>query len=250
VAFTPDSCGGCYTVYAHSNHTLYRINLATRGLEVLGPFHAPIVGTAEDVITDLAVAPDNTIWVVSHTTLYTADPVDGHVTKVSSLGDCGQDNVALSFMPDGALYVADFKGAFCRIDYTQSPPVVTSLGNLAGGYAVSGDLVAVSDGTLFATAYLLSDAAGSGTQLNNVVVKIDPATRAVTRLGYSGFQRLYGVAFAQGKIFAFTHDGSGKVITVDPLTGVGTLFNTFKDPVTNTNISFAGAGVNSLVQIN
>jgi len=238
---------GCYTVYAHSNHTLYRINLATKALEVVGAFHAPNVGTSEDVMTDLAVSPDNTIWVVSHTTLYQADPLDGHVTRVSDLGDCGQDNVALSFMPDGTLYVADFKGAFCRIDYAVSPPTVTSLGSLGGNYAVSGDLVTVSDGTMFASAYLLSDASGTGTQNDNVIVKINPLTREVTRVGATGFPRLYGVSYALGKIFAFTHDGTGRVVTIDPATGVGTLFNTFTDPVTNTKISFAGAGVNALV---
>lgn len=50
---------------------------------------------------------------------------------------------------------------------------------------------------------------------------------------------------------ATLHDGSGgtngRVVTIDPTTGVGTLFNTFTDPVTNTKISFAGAGVNALV---
>lgn len=239
---------GCFTVFAHSNHTLYRINLATKALEVVGPFNAPNVGTAEDVMTDLAVSPDNTVWVVSHTTLYKADPFDGHVTRVSALGDCGQDNVALSFTPDGALYVADFKGAFCRIDSTSQNPTVTSLGLLPNNYGVSGDLVTVGDGTMFASAYLLSDASGTGTQNDNVIVKLNPLTREVTRLGASGFPRLYGLSYAQGKIFGFTHDGSGRVVTIDPVTGVGTLFNTFTDPTTGSKISFAGAGVNTLVR--
>jgi hypothetical protein len=239
--------GGCYTVYAHSNHTLYSINLLTKALVVVGPFNAPNVGSSEDTMTDLAVAPDGVIWVVSHTAIYTADPGDGHVTRVGTLSDCGQDNVALTFTPDGTLYVADYKGAFCRIDYSVSPPVVTSLGALSGGWAISGDLVAVGDGTMYGSAYLLADAAGTGTQANNVIVKVDPATRAVTRLGASGYAKLFGVAYAQGKIFGFTHDGSGKVVTLDPHTGAGTLFNTFKDPGTNTPISFAGAGVNALV---
>ena len=55
------------------------------------------------------------------------------------------------------------------------------------------------------------------------------------------------VAFALGKVFGFTHDGTGRVLTVDPTTGVGTLFNTFTDPTSHMPISFAGAGVNALV---
>jgi hypothetical protein len=118
---------------------------------------------------------------------------------------------------------------------------------LSGGYAISGDLVAVDDGTMFGSAYLLADAANTGTQANNTIVKVDPATRTVTPIGPSGFPKLFGLSYALGQIFGFTHDGTGRVVTIDPHTGVGTVFNTFKDPATNTNISFAGAGVNSLV---
>ena len=50
-----------------------------------------------------------------------------------------------------------------------------------------------------------------------------------------------------GQVFGFTHDGSGDVVTIDPKTGKGTLFNSFKDPSTNMGISFAGAGVNPMV---
>ena len=80
-----------------------------------------------------------------------------------------------------------------------------------------------------------------------MLVKINPATAAVTKVGAIGYPRLYGVAYALGQVFGFTHDGTGRVITIDPQTGVGTIFNTFKDPTTNTLIKFAGAGVNALV---
>jgi hypothetical protein len=227
-----------YPVYAHSDHTLYSITLSTKALVVIGSF-----GTT-DVITDLAVAPDGTIYVVSHTTLYTADPHDGHVTKIGTLSDCGQDNVALSFLPDARLFVADYKGQFCQIDYSVSPPTVTPVAKLSANMAVSGDLVAVKDGTLYASAYDLSN---SSTQTDNVLVKINPDTASVTMVGASGYPKLFGVAFSLGKVFGFTHDGTGRVVTIDPATGQGTLFNTFMDPSTGQPISFAGAGVNALV---
>jgi len=66
---TNDGCGGlpnCYSVYAHSDDTLYVIDLMTKQLQTVGPFNAPAVGggsgSGKDVITDLAVAPDGTIW--------------------------------------------------------------------------------------------------------------------------------------------------------------------------------------------
>jgi len=244
---------GCYTVYAHGDHTLYRIDLQSKRLETVGPFNAPnvLVGSKmeEDVITDLAVAPDDTIWVISNTAIYTASPTDGHVTRRGNLAACGQAGVALTFTPDGKLYTADFKGAFCRIDTSASPPTVTPVASLGSGMAVSGDLVAVADGTMYATAYRLSDASNTGTQLKNLLVKVNPATAAVTTMGSTGYPKLFGVAFAMGQVFGFTHDGTGEVITINPTTGVGTLFNSFPDPASTMGdgIRFAGAGVNSMV---
>jgi hypothetical protein len=115
--------------------------------------------------------------------------------------------------------------------------------------ALSGDFVAVSNGTVFGTAYKKTDSANMGTQLDNVLVKLDIATGAVTQIGATGYPKLFGVAFAANQVFGFTHDGTGHVVTIDPGTGAGTLFGTFMDPVTNKGISFAGAGVSSLVPI-
>ena len=250
-AFTGDlsstGCGGAcaYTVYAHSDHVLYTIDVSTKMLVRVGPFLAPKAGTSEDVITDLAVAPDDTIYAVSHTKLYTASPTDGHVTSVGSVTACGMDSVALTTTPDGNLFAADYKGAFCRIDLSTSPPTVKQLGTLGGGYAIAGDLVAVADGTMYGSAYKPAD---SSTANDNLLVKIDPATGAVVATqGPTHYPQLYGVAYAMGQVFGFTHDGSGDVVIIDPQTGSGSLFNTFLDPATQKGISFAGAGVNSMV---
>jgi hypothetical protein len=124
---------------------------------------------------------------------------------------------------------------------------VTPVAKLGSAMAISGDLVAVGDGTLYGSAYLLADSSGQGTQANNVLVKVNPDTAAVTQIGPTGFPKLFGVAYALGKVFGFTHDGTGRVVTIDPMTGAGTLFNTFTDPTTHAPISFAGAGVNALV---
>lgn len=50
-------------------------------------------------------------------------------------------------------------------------------------------------------------------------------------------------------MIGFTHDGTGHVVQINPTTGAGTLFATFADPTTHLPIPFAGAGVNSQVQI-
>ncbi|MDB4968878.1 MAG: hypothetical protein JWN44_4567, partial [Myxococcales bacterium] len=239
---------GCYTVYAHSNDTLYSVDLMAKSLITVGKFNTPKVGSSADVITDLAVAPNDTIYVVSKTNLYTASATDGHVTLVGPVTVCGMDNVAMTTTPDGKLWVGDFRGAFCRIDTATTPPTVTQVGSLGMGMALSGDLVAVSDGTVYGTAYKLADPATGGSNIDNILVKLDTATGQVTSaVGSTGFPKLFGVSYALGKVFAFTHDGSGDVITVDPATGAGTLFGSFKDPLTMKGIAFAGAGVNSMV---
>jgi hypothetical protein len=228
---------------------LYSIDLGTKALVTVGKFNAPQVAGAEDVITDLAVAPNGTIYVVSETALYTASATDGHVTQVGSLSTCGNKIVALTTTSDGRLWTGDFMGAICQIDITLTPPVVKPPVMMQGGYALSGDMVGVGDGTVFGTAYKTSDPPNKGTNLDNVLVKLDVTTGAVTVVGASGFPKLFGVALQQNKAFGFTHDGTGHVITMDLTTGTGSLYGTFVDPTTNKGISFAGAGVNSLVVI-
>ncbi len=247
--------GDSYTVYAHADHILYKIDLSTKTLVEVGPFNAPQVTsghtTAEDTITDLAVAPDGTIYVNSGTALYTADPNDGHVTTVGALGTCGEFVVALSFTIDGTLTAGDFSGDFCKIDLTTTPPTVTKLGTLGMNLALAGDIVAVDDGSATGAMYGTAvDTTMSATDNNNILVKLNPATGAVLqKIGSTGFPTLFGVAFAQGQVFGFTHDGTGRVITIDPTTGVGTLFGTFTDPTSNKGIAFAGAGVNPMVPL-
>jgi len=234
-----------FNVYAHSDTVLYVVDVQAKTLNTVGPFNAP----GNDVITDLAVAPDNTIYVISNTAIYTASPTDGHVTMLGSLAACGSKGVALTTTPDGKLWTGDFMGTLCQIDTAQAPPAVLAPISMTSGMALSGDFVAVSNGTVFGTAYKKSDSANAGTQLDNVLVKLDIATGAVTQIGPTGYPKLFGVAFAANQVFGFTHDGTGHVITVDPATGTGTLFGTFMDPTSHQGISFAGAGVSSLVPI-
>ncbi len=231
-----------YPIYAHSDTVLYTIDLGTKALVTIGNFNSP----ASDVITDLAVAPNGTIYVISETALYTASASDGHVTKLGSLSACGSRGVALTTTANGDLWMGDFKGKLCKIDISGAAPVVGAPVTMSGGMALAGDFVGIGDGTIFGTAYKLSDAS---TQNNNSLVKIDVTTGAVTMIGPSGFPKLFGTSFQNDVVFGFTHDGTGHVVTIDRTTGVGTLYATFVDPATNMGISFAGAGVSSLVVI-
>ena len=138
--------------------------------------------------------------------------------------------------------------AHCQIDISQSSPVVKAPITMQSGIALTGDMVGIDGGTVFGSAYKLADKNG-GTQTNNLLVKVDVTTGAVTQVGSTGYPELFGVAAAQNEIFGFTHDGTGRVVTIDTSTGAGTLFGTFTDPSTHKGISFAGAGVNSQVVV-
>src|SRR5512135_928199 len=112
------SGSGSFLVYAHSDTTLYTIDLATQSLVTIGSF------ATTDVITDLAVAPNGTIYVNGEQSLFTADPNDGHVTRVGSLSTCGTRGVALTTTSDGRLWIGDYLGAICEIDISGPSPVV------------------------------------------------------------------------------------------------------------------------------
>jgi hypothetical protein len=232
-------------VYAHSDTVLYSIDLSTKTLVTVGNFNTPMSAA----ITDLAVAPDGTLYAVSETALFTASSTDGHVTQVGTLAACGTRTVALTTTPDGSLWAGDYSGKLCKIDISHMPPTVGTPITMSNGLALTGDFVAVDNGTVFGTAYKLSDASNTGTNMNNLLVTIDLTTGATTQVGSSGFPKLFGAAYQEGMVFAFTHDGTGRVVTMDRTTGQGTLFGTFMDPTTNMGIKFAGAAVNSLVVI-
>ncbi len=117
---------------------------------------------------------------------------------------------------------------------------MTPIGSVGHNLAVN-DLVAVGDGTLYATAIDLSNAS---TKTNNLLVTLDPSTGAWTSTrGATGFPSLFGVAYAQGKVLGFSHDGSGHAVVIDPTSGAGTLAGAFTDPDTQTPVVFTGAAV-------
>jgi hypothetical protein len=83
-----------------------------------------------------------------------------------------------------------------------------------GGFASSGDLVAVKN---FGTV-LTADNGVSADRLVRLAPQSFAGTAVGTNIGYSD---IYGVAYWKDKIFGFT--SSGQFVTIDPTTGVGTL---------------------------
>jgi hypothetical protein len=242
---------GCRTVYAHTSRWLFYYDLATHSLVDIGPFNAPNVptpggGTAEDSIANLAVTPNDRIWVVSRVNLYTADATTGHVSIVGPLAGCGTGTVALTADVNGVLYAGDAAGAICRVDPMTTPPTVTQSGTLGGNLALAGDLVTVGSRATYGSGF--QKGSGQSSLSNNALITLAPnSPGSAAFVGLTGFGRLFGLAYGAGKVLGFTGDGSGHVIGIDAATGAGTLLSTFTDPSTGQLAKFAGAGVSPLV---
>jgi hypothetical protein len=228
----PDGgAGNAFTVYVHSKDTLYTMDPTSYALTMIGKFNPP---TADD-ITDLAVATDGTIFVISKTKLYKADASDAHATYVATLSSTPTGgNVGLTFLPDGHLLATDSTGGERSIDPASG--AVTELGSFGNGLATAGDLVATADGTMYA----ISDTApgGGSAFANNYLLKVNTVTWQGTAVGQIGAKQVFGAAFINGKVLVFTK--GGEIYEVDPATGAGVL-------KASTVVEFWGAGVSPLV---
>lgn len=214
--------------YAHSKDTLYLVDPNTFDLTTIGKFG----GTQS--MTDLAVTANGEVFTISTDTLYQVDPATGKATKVTAASSATY-TVGLTFQTDGTLLSADKDGTVRSVN--TSTGAATTVGSYGGGFNTAGDLVVVADGTMFG----ISETGPGATLTSNVLIKVNPQTGVATGVGPIGYSGVFGIAFSQGNVIAFT-DG-GEIIKIDPATGVGTLVKT------HAGVSFWGAGSNPLQPI-
>jgi len=200
-------------------------------LTLIGSFG---LDAGEGGMTDMAVTPDGTLYGITNTKLYTLNRDTGAATYIADVP--GLSNVGLTFLRDGTLLATDQTGGVRRVDPLSGQ--VTEVGAFGGGYATAGDLVAVSNGTMYA----ISDMGPVGDeQDNNVLLTVDTDTGVAAPVGQIGYGGVFGCAVANNQVYAFTRDG--EVIEIDPTDGAGTLRREY------TTMSFWGAGVTPLVVI-
>jgi hypothetical protein len=90
----------------------------------------------------------------------------------------------------------------------------------AGRVGSSGDLIAVRGLGIYATVNV-----GTDPMAQDFLARIDPTTWTATPLGTgTGYNDIFGLGYWQGTIYGFvsTSTTTGKMITNDPNTGVGT----------------------------
>jgi hypothetical protein len=215
-------------VYAHTASDLYIIDPTS-----LVETHLCSFSGLNGDAYDLAVRADGTVFAVTATDLYSVDATTCAATHLATLGSSSNFN-GMTFTLNGHLLAADSAGG--NVDEIDtSTGAVSQVGNYGGGLYSSGDLVALSNGKIYAT---VTDFSGNGDELASV----DPTNGyQATVIGNTGFSSIYGLAFWAGTLYGF--DSYGDIITIDPSTGVGTL-------VRNDNVSWYGAGTTPVAPLN
>lgn len=218
------------SMFVHSDTTLYAVDDQNFDLIHIGEFGLG----EEDLITDLAVTPDGAVYAISSDNVFAIDSETGEASLTTEFD--GGLNVGMTFLDSGELLVAEKDGTVRKVD-PQSGDVMM-VGVFGGDWGTAGDLVAVSDGTMFAIAEDLEGEEGD----SNVLVTIDPSTGEVADvIGPLGFAEVFGCAYARGHVYAFTKGGD--IIEVDRTTGAGTLKRSYAE------LTFWGAGVSPAVEV-
>ncbi len=226
-ADVPDPDPVSVNMYVHTADTLFIVDDLNFALIEIGSFNAP------SSMIDMAVTPDGDIYAVSFESVYQINQVTAAATFRA---DVTYGNVGMTFLPDGTLLAADDAGGVRIIDPVTG--AVTEIGSFGNGYALSGDLVAVADGTM----YGIADEGPGGTEAtNNLLLRVNTSTGVATAIGPIGYAGVYGVAVANDNVYAFTDNG--EIIEINPATGVGSLVASYPDK------SFWGAGVTPKARI-
>ena len=189
-------------VYACTATDLYTIEPSRGDATWIGAFHDSD-GAPVTYFLDLAIDLDGVLYGGTFDTLYRIDAATAEVTPLCALG---VDSYALTVTADGAMYA----GGYSTINHLD--PTDCSATPLVDGapYNTAGDLVGLPDGYLYWTVW-------GATFGQDDLVRVDPATGAMLRVGALSVDRTFGVAYDGGWLYAFTDDG--EIVSVDPGSG-------------------------------
>jgi len=161
----------------------------------------------------------------------------GHATLLSSGSIATQFN-GLSFVPAASIgrtgadvLIGTDSGDGSVYEVNPTTGATNVIGSMGGSYTSSGDVVSVD---MFGTVQTVP---GSS---HDVLVRLG-SNFAATPIGTNtGFDKIYGIGFWKGKVFGFTY--TGQIITIDPVTGVGT-------QVATTGMQWNGAAVTTVAPV-
>lgn len=199
-----DSAPASAPLYVHDADTLYAWDAAKLAALPIAPFADTTTGAPVTGFTDLAIDAKGQLYGAAGGTLYRVNPRTGGVSALQVLPDQG---TGLGFLPDGRLLVAGY--ALTAVDLG-SGAVETLVPS--GAFVTSGDVVTTPDGLVHWTVT---------TTGGDAWVVFDPASRETDVRGLVGASELWGVAWAEDQLWAFS--AAGEAWTVDAATGHGSL---------------------------
>lgn len=231
-------------VYAHSGAMLYRLNNLTLAAMPIGP----LTGIGTQNLLDLAIDKDDHLVGITRDKLFTISATTGAASMPVNLSSTSDGFTSLSYVPKNLndpastdiLVTVNDQGEVYRLD-NGTPTLIGSYGTDAalGKVVSSGDLIAVRGFGIFATVDV-------GSQTEDYLARIDPVTWKATLIGRTGFDKIFGLGYWNGRIYGFVDDGfaagSGRIIDIDPTTGKGIL-------ISSANIRWFGAGVSTSAPI-
>lgn len=226
------------SVYAHTSDKLYRLDVKTFQVSLVGTFRWPSDGLSHQM-TDLAIDRWGVLYGMSFDGLYLIVPDTGACHSLGALPS-GHSFNGMTFVPGGVFGVAhdvlvavSQNGDWFHIDVGTTPTTASLLGNY-DGYGSSGDAFSVQDVGTFASA--TPDAGG-----NDVIVELDPRTGRVLRevVPLPGYYSVWGLAGWNQLAFAF--DETGAILVVD--VSAGTLLQEIRD----YDHAWWGAGTKTVV---
>lgn len=208
-------------VYAHTATKLYKVEPATLAQTLLCN---PVTNLNNEEMFDLAVRADGVIYVLTPSNLYEVNVGTCRATLRAGLSTSLTFN-GMTFTLAGKLIAATTTGEVVEINPTTG--AVTTIGDYGGTLGSSGDLVALSNGDIFATA---TDSANTTA---DYLVSLNPlAGYAATRIGRITSRtgsvlhtQIYGLGYWAGTLYGFK--GNGDVIGIDPTNGFATVVDQF-----------------------
>ena len=186
-------------VYANTSGSLYEVDPENGDMTLIGEFREN--GVPVDHFEDIAIDLSGHMYGGTGEYMYLINPNNAEVRSICPLDI---DTTALTFTSEGTLIIGmetalyTFDVVTCEVDVL----IANSY------YETSGDIVGLPDGYLYWTVR------GGG---SDRLVKVNPQTGSEQWIGDIGEERLFGIGYANDKLFGFS--GSGLMVEIDPTSG-------------------------------
>ena len=180
-------------VYVNSGDTLYSFDPKSKNISPIGNFTDG--STPIENMTDIAIDLSGRMYGISFESLWRINPLSGASSHIADLGeDVYLDS--LTFVSDGRLIAAG-NGEVWLMDDASAQ--LTNL-SFTTEYNSAGDIVGLPDGLLYWSVW----EAG--------LVVVDPDDGSNRYLGSTEHDRIFGLGYAYGELWAFSDEGYALVL--------------------------------------